>query len=80
MSNTARLTTAEVRAQVIPILQMLKDHIGGAWPLREAFTDLDDHPEEDEHGGFNYNVGFVRGLCEAVGLDPVAICDEVDDE
>ena len=45
----APLTRAVARSRVIDALHILKQQIGGAWPLREAFTDLDDHPEEDEH-------------------------------
>jgi hypothetical protein len=73
------LTEDQARKRALDALGTLRDHIRGCWPLSEAFTDLDDHPEEDEHGGFNYNVGYVLGLCEAFGFDPVALAAEVDD-
>jgi len=64
-------------ARIKESLEQLADHIDGEWPLSEAFTDLDDHPDEDESGGFNHEVGYVRGLCEAFELDTLVLCDEV---
>ena len=77
-TKKAGITQAEARRRAIESLNRLKDHIGGAWPLHEAFSDLDDHPEEDEHGGFNHEVGYVRGLTEAFGLDIGSLCREVE--
>lgn len=72
------MTKVEGREVVLDCLRTLQEHIGGAWPLSEAFTDLDDHPEEDQDPGFNYNVGYVNGLCEGFGLDLTALCAEVE--
>jgi hypothetical protein len=73
------VTKEEALTKIQGSLTSLRDHIGGAWPLTEAFTDLDDHPDEDEHGGFNHEVGYVRGLCEAFGLDPVSLAQEIEE-
>lgn len=72
------MTKADALARIKESLETLRDHIDGAWPLSEAFTDLDDHPDEDENGGFNHEVGYVRGLCEAFDLDPVALCATIE--
>lgn len=68
---------AELRNRVLDVLRILQTAIGGAWPLTEAFTDLDDHREDDD-ADFNYNVGYAAGLCEAAGLDLLALCAEVE--
>lgn len=73
------MTEAEARKRIKESLEILRSHVDGAWPISEAFTDLDDHPEEDEHGGFNHEVGYVRGMCEAFGLDPVTLCSETEE-
>lgn len=76
----APLTLEQAKERARDALQTLKDQIAGAWPLCEAFIDLDDHPEEDEDGGFNYHCGYVTGLCEAFGFDVLELCAEVEPE
>lgn len=75
-----KLTKEEARKLIIDSLVTMKEHIADEWPLVEAFTDLDNHPEEDEHGGFNYLVGYVTGLCEAFGFEVLHLCAEVEPE
>jgi hypothetical protein len=78
MTRPTGLTLTEARERVLGVLRTLREHLDGRWPLCEAFGDLDDHPDVDDDPEVNHAVAYVTGLCEALGLDPVALCREVE--
>jgi len=73
-----KIDEEKAKAEVLDLLGTLREEIGEMWPLSEAFTDLDDHPEQEESGGFNYIVGRVSGLCDAFGWDVLSLCAVVE--
>jgi hypothetical protein len=60
----------------IRMLSLHAERAGGPQNLAQAFTDADQYPDFDNDPGANYEVGYLRGVAEAMGVDVLSLIDE----
>ncbi len=61
----------------VETLKTCSKNLGGPeeGDLYLVFLELDSYPEMEENGGANHEVGYLRGVAEALDCDPAELLD-----